>query len=123
MELLYKEEVYQIIGACMEVHKHLGHGFSEVVYKDALELEFAIRTIFFKREQEYEVEYKGMVLKHKFFADMVICDKIILELKAAATIDNVHIQQTLNYMKVSNCKVGLVVNFGKERLEYKRLIY
>ncbi|MFN5848296.1 MAG: GxxExxY protein, partial [Chitinophagales bacterium] len=63
------------------------------------------------------------VLKHKFFADMVICDKIILELKAAATIDNVHIQQTLNYMKVSNCKVGLVVNFGKERLEYKRLIY
>lgn len=123
MELLYKEEVYEIIGACMEVHKHLGHGFTEVVYKDALELEFAIRTIFFKREQEYEIEYKGMVLKHKFYADMVIGNKIILEIKAVAAIDYVHIQQTLNYLRASEIKLGLVVNFGREKLEYKRLIY
>lgn len=123
MELLYKEEVYEIIGICMEVHRILGHGFSEIVYKDAIEYEFKTKHIDYKREQEFEIEYKGIILEHKFYADMVIYGEIILEVKASAGIDNAHIQQTLNYIRASDTKLGLVVNFGREKLEYKRLIY
>ena len=80
-ELVYKEESYSIIGLCMEVHNQLGHGFSEIVYKDALEFEFSENGIVYEREKEYPVFYKGNLLKHKFYADFVVLDKIILEVK------------------------------------------
>ncbi len=81
-EIIYKEESYNIIGKCMEVHNELGHGFSEMVYKDALAMEFNDSDIFFEREKEYPVYYKGRLLEHKFYADFIIFDKIILEVNA-----------------------------------------
>ena len=101
-ELIYKKEAFEIIGICMEIHRILGHGFSEVVYKDAMEYEFLTTQILFAREKEYEIKYKDIILKHKYFADFVVFDKIILEVKAAeGGIDDATISQTLNYLKVS----------------------
>jgi len=80
--LIYKEEAYQIIGKCMEVHNNLGAGFLEIVYKDALQLEFKRAGIPFQREVQYKVNYKGIILPHHFYADFVVFDKIILEIKA-----------------------------------------
>jgi GxxExxY protein len=122
-KFLFKEETYQLIGICMEVHNVFGHGFLEIVYKDAIEMEVKNKTIPYKREQEYKIIYKGLTLSHRFFADFVLYDKIILEVKAAeGGIANDQIAQTLNYLKASGCKVGLIVNFGKNSLEHKRLI-
>lgn len=123
MELVLKNEVYTIVGCCIEVWKILGYGFSEVVYKDAMELEFVENELPFKREDELPVFYKTKVLKHKFIADFTLFDSIIVEVKACDEgINDQTISQTLNYIKASGCKVGLVINFGKSRMEYKRLI-
>jgi len=122
-ELIYKEEAFKIIGLCMEVHRELGHGFLEIVYKDALEVLFRQNYIPYEREKEYDVVFKNVVLPHKFHADFVIYDKIILEVKAAASLVNDNIAQTLNYLKVSGNKLGILANFGRIRLEYKRLVY
>jgi GxxExxY protein len=83
-EIIYKEESYLIIGKCMEVHNTLDHGFLEIVYKDALELIFRQENIPFQREKEYEIRFRNTVLPHHFFADFVVMDKIILEIKCAA---------------------------------------
>jgi GxxExxY protein len=121
-QLIYKEESYQIIGKCMEVHNELGYGFLEIVYKDALEILFLQSRIIFEREKEYNVYFKNVLLPHKFYADFVIFDKIILEVKAISDLTDADIAQTINYLKVSNNRLGLLVNFGKEKLEYKRLV-
>jgi GxxExxY protein len=122
--LLYKNEVYEIIGACMEVHRTLGFGFLEVIYKDAMELEFIERKIEFTRENEHSVNYKGKTLKHKFFADFTINKNIIVEVKAGKEgLSADATTQTLNYLKVSGFRLGVLFNFGKTRLEYKRLIF
>ena len=81
-EIIYKKESYKIIGICMDVHNQLGPGFLEIVYKDALEFELKNANIPFKREKEYAINYKGINLPHKFYADFVVFDKIILEVKA-----------------------------------------
>lgn len=121
--IVYEEESYKIIGACMEVHKHLGRsGFSEIVIKDALQYEFKETSISFEREIEYEVKYKGIVLPHKFYADFVVMGKIILEVKNCSALTNDHIAQSLNYISISRLKLALLVNFGKPSLEYKRLL-
>ena len=122
MNFVLKEETYEIIGLCMEVHNQLGTGFLEIVYKDALEYEFKKANLFYKREQEYCVNYKGIILPHKFYADFVVFDSIILEIKSARNIANEHIAQAINYLKISKNKVALVVNFGEDSLNYKRLI-
>lgn len=121
-EIIYKEESFKIIGLCMEVHKNLGKGFLEIVYKDALEYEFTKNYIPYEREKEYVVNYKDIILPHKFYADFVLFDKIILEVKGMAGIADEHIAQTLNYLKVSGCKLGLIVNFGELSLQYKRVV-
>lgn len=115
-------ETYKIIGICMEVHNNLGKGFSEIVYKDALEVEFRNENIFFEREKEYLVNYKGIILPHKFYADFVVFGNVILEVKSVSKIANEHVAQALNYLKVSENKVALVVNFNEDKLMYKRLI-
>jgi len=120
----FKEETYIIISICMEVHRILGHGFSEIVYKDAIEVEARLKPIPYSREKKYCIEYKDFILEHKFFADFIMYDNIILHAKAAkGAITNASISQMINYLKVSKCKVGLIVNFGKEKLEYKRIIF
>lgn len=121
-ELLFKDESYQIIGICMEVHKILGKGFLEIVYKDALEYEFKSRNILFEREKEFSINYKNLILLHKFYADFVLFNNIILEVKAVNGIVDEFIKQTLNYLAVSKCKLGLIVNFGEDSLKYKRVI-
>lgn len=121
-KIIYKEESYKIIGICMDIHRELGHGFLEIVYKDALEFEFRKANIDFAREVEYLVNYKDIILPHKFFADFVVYDKIILEVKGVSGIADEHIAQTLNYLKVSGNKLGLLVNFGESSLKYKRIV-
>lgn len=123
VDLIYKEEACQIIGLCMEVHNNLGTGFLEIVYKDALEYEFRHAGIQFNREQRYDVSYKGIILPHQFYADFVVLDKIILEVKAISGISDEHIAQGINYLKVSGNKLALLVNFGDLKLQYKRLIF
>jgi GxxExxY protein len=121
-KILYKEESYRIIGLCMEVHNNLGAGFLEIVYKDALELEFNRAGIFYEREKKYDVNYKGVILPHKFYADFVVFDSIILEVKGVAGIPDEYIAQAINYLKVSQNKLALVVNFGELKLNYKRIV-
>ena len=120
--IIYKEEAYQIVGKCMEVHNNLGAGFLEIVYKDALEWEFKKAGIPFVREKEYPVNYKGTILSHRFYADFVVFDNIILEVKGISRISDEHIAQCINYLKVSQNKLALLVNFGELRLNSKRIV-
>ena len=122
VDVIFKEEVYAIIGMCMEVHRELGKGFSEIVYKDAIEHECKQKQYFYEREKEFSVHYKGIILSHNYFADFVVFEEIILEVKSCEGIVQAHIGQTLNYLAASKLKVGLIVNFGKNSLEYKRMI-
>lgn len=121
-DILYKEESYEIIGKCMEVHNNLGPGFLEIVYKDALEFEFRKANIPYEREKKYDVNYKGITLPHKFYADFIVMDKIILEIKSVQGIADEFIAQAINYLKVSNNQLALIVNFGELKLHYKRIV-
>ncbi|MFA4851809.1 MAG: GxxExxY protein [Bacteroidales bacterium] len=122
MELIHKEEVFKIVGVCMEVHKHLGRGFLEIVYKDAIEYEFNNRNYPYEREKEYIIQYKDIILPHKFYADFIVFDKIILEVKSCNGIVDEFFARTINYLAASKLKVGLIINFGKDSLEWKRLV-
>lgn len=121
-EIMFKEESFQIVGILFEVHNNLGGGFSEIVYKDALDYEFKNLNIPFEREKEYVVKYKDTILNHKFYADFVLFDKIILELKSCEKIDPKYIAQCINYLKVSSNKLAILANFNNKSLEYKRII-
>jgi GxxExxY protein len=121
-DIIYKEESYHIIGKCMEVHNNHGAGFLEIVYKDALEYEFKKANILYEREKEYIVNYKEIILPHKFYADFVIMDKIILEIKAVHGIADEFVTQSINYLKVSDNRLALLVNFGELKLNYKRIV-
>ncbi len=120
--ILLKEETYKIIGIAMEVHRQLGGGFAEIVYKDALVHEFEMQGVPYVREREYAVNYKGVLLPHKFYADFVVFDKVILEVKAKKGIVEEHYSQVINYLAVSKLPVGLLLNFQGKSLEYKRII-
>ena len=98
MELIYKEESYNIIGACMEVHRELGSGFLEVVYQEALELEFQKQNIPYEREKLLNIFYKGVKLSKFYSADFVCYDKIILETKAMNELSGGHESQVINYL-------------------------
>ncbi len=117
-----QKESYEIIGICMEIHRILGKGLLEIVYKDAIEYEFKQRNIQYEREKKYEVVYKGIILPHFFYADFVVFDKIILEVKAQKGIVDEHISWVINYLAVSRCQLGLIVNFGENSLVTKRVI-
>ncbi|MEL6674645.1 MAG: GxxExxY protein [Bacteroidota bacterium] len=121
-DLIYPEKSYKIIGLCMEVHNQLGAGFLEIVYKDALEWEFYRANIPFEREKRYDVYYKGTVLPHHFFADFVVYDSIILEIKGVSGISEAFIAQAMNYLRASGNPLALIVNFGKPSLQTKRII-
>ncbi|QKJ32702.1 GxxExxY protein [Mucilaginibacter mali] len=121
--MLFKDESYKIIGACFEVHKVLGHGFKEVVYKDALELELTRLDIPFQREKPFTITYKEQILKHLFIADFIVYNNIILEIKNAGYIGEPYIKQTLNYLKASGVRLGLVVNFGTPSMEFQRVVF
>ena len=121
-ELIYKEECFRIVGACLEVHRELGKGYSENIYKDALELEFKARGISIVRERPFAVSYKGAVLPHGYVADFVVLDKILLEAKAIEQLIDSHGKQVLNYLAASKLQLGLLVNFGQDSLVWKRIV-
>ena len=119
-----KEETDLIIKTAIDIHKLLGAGFLEIVYKDAFEYEFRSKEIIYEREKEYLIHYKNTILPHKFYADFVVLDKVIVEIKAKeGGIAEEDYAQAINYLKCSGCKVGLILNFGKLKLEIKRVIY
>lgn len=121
-EMIFKQEAFEIIGRCMEVHNALGHGFSEIVYKDALEIAFSEDDILYIREAEYKIRFRGFVLPHFYYADFLVSDCIILEVKCVAHLTDEHMSQTINYLKTSGCKLALLVNFARGKLEYKRVV-
>ena len=121
-ELLYREETRQLIGFCMEIHRELGKGHDEVIYKDALVVELSRAQIPFAREKPYEVQYKNVILPHQYWADFVIWDRILLEAKAVEKLADAHVKQVLNYLAASKLRLGLLVNFGGDSLEWKRVI-
>ncbi|MDI1257232.1 MAG: GxxExxY protein [Flavobacterium sp.] len=121
MELYKKEEYYKIAGICMGIHNILGPGLSEVIYKDALEFEFKSNGIPFEREKAFSVNYKNVILAHQYYADFIVYDEIILEVKAIKEILNEHISQTINYIRLAGSEIGIIVNFTKS-LQHKRII-
>ena len=123
MALYREEETFKIIGICMEVHRNLGPGLLEIIYKDALEIEFRENNILFEREKEYEITYKGHVLPRKYIADFIVSEDIVLEVKSVKDFSNEHIAKTLNYMKLASSEIGLLVNFQNKSLQYKRLVF
>ena len=122
VDLIYKEESYKIIGACMEVHKTLGCGFLESVYQEALAIEFRHQGIPFEQEKVLSIVYKDVELEKKYIADFVCYGKIVLETKAVKELCDNHRAQIINYLKATKMKLGLLVNFGEPSLKYERFI-
>jgi GxxExxY protein len=120
--LIFEQESYNIIGACMAVHKALGSGFLESVYEEALEKEFIKRNIPYKRQPKLVVFFDGEPLKKYFKADFLCYDNIIVEIKSAAFIHFDNQKQTINYLNAVKKPVGLLVNFGEASLKWKRFI-
>ncbi|MFC1815638.1 GxxExxY protein [Thermodesulfobacteriota bacterium] len=122
-ELIYKDEVYEIIGAAMDVHKELGCGFLEAVYQEAFEMELRARKVPFESEKRLEIFYKGKRLEKEYVADVISYDKVIVELKALDRLTSKEESQVLNYLKASRLKVGVLINFGAPSLEWKRFVF
>lgn len=121
-EILFKEESYKIIGACFEVYNQKGYGFTEPVYQECLQLEFALQNIPFVAQPELQLEYKGALLNQVFKPDLICYGKIIVEIKAVERLVNAFRAQTLNYLNATGFELALLVNFGQHpKLEYERL--
>lgn len=121
-EYLLAKETYKIIGACMTVHRELGPGFLEAVYQEALSIEFMDTKTPFEKEKPLQVMYKGKPLKKKYYADFVCYHKIIVEIKSIDGLLDNHLAQVLNYLKATDFKLGLLINFGTKSLQFKRII-
>ncbi len=117
-----QEHSYNLIGIGMEIHRNLGKGFLEIVYKDAFEYELRSKGIEYEREKEFTVAYKNIILPHKFYSDFVIDDRVILEVKSKSGIIDEHYAQVLNYLAVSKLQLGLILNFHNSSLQYKRVV-
>jgi GxxExxY protein len=121
-DLVYKDDIFEVDGICMEIHRILGKGFNEIVYKDAIEYELQSRGIEFEREKKFKIEYKKIILRHYYSADFIFKNKIILEIKAQQGAIEDHFKQTINYLAASKLKVGLIINFGEDSLKFKRVV-
>ncbi|CAN5352429.1 hypothetical protein BH20BAC1_BH20BAC1_26860 [soil metagenome] len=122
-EIILKGESYELIGICMEVHRELGMGFREVVYKDAIEFELKERNIEYLREKRFDIQYKKVILPHAFFADFIVYHSIILEVKTSTMIVNSFVKQTINYLKASGLQLGIIANFGTPSFISKRVVF
>ena len=120
--LLFEDLTYRIIGCAIEVHKYLGPGFLESVYEDALCYEFTKEKLPFERQVFLDVEYKNVVFEKRFKADILVDNSVIVELKAEKCLTEVDEAQLLNYLKITGLRVGLLFNFGSEKLEKMRRI-
>ncbi|MBA4850590.1 GxxExxY protein [Emticicia sp. BO119] len=117
----YSDITSKIIGCTIDVHKILGNGFQEVIYQRALEVEFCRNKILFNREFEMPISYKNEIIGTRR-VDFLVEDKVSVELKAIIKLENVHYAQAINYLEAYNLEVGLLINFGSESLEMKRLM-
>lgn len=106
----------------MRIHRTLGIGFKEAVYKDALEIELQNAGVPYEREKTFAIEYEHVVLRHSFDADFVVYKSIILEIKAVAIMHTAAFRQTLNYLKSAQVNLGILINFGAEKLQFQRII-
>ena len=116
-------QTYAIIGAAMEIHRQLGHGFLEAVYQDAAVIEFPLHNISFQRKVTLPVKYKGHLLPTYYRADFICFSNIIVEFKALSSLSNIEEAQVLNYLKATEIRRGLLINFGASSLQYKRLVW
>jgi len=122
-ELMFKEEVFAIVGAAIKVHRELGPGFLEAVYQEALEMELRECGIPFEAQKPLRISYKGKTLNKEYFADLVCFGQIIVELKALERLSGNEAAQILNYLKATGLKVGVLINFGSHgKLEWKRYV-
>ena len=120
--LIFKEECFKIVGACMAVHNELGSAFLEPVYQEALALEFQKRAIPFNKEHRLEIYYKDTLLDKKYYADFLCYDQIVIELKACTGLADQHTAQALNYLSALKLNLALLINFGTPRLQWKRVV-
>ena len=111
----------KIIGCAMEVHKHLGNGFQEVIYQRALAIEMGLQGIAFSREHEMDIFYKGENIGGRR-VDFFVEEKIMLELKAVVQLEDVHLAQAINYLEAYSMEIGLLINFGNTSLQFKRVM-
>lgn len=116
----HEKLTHSIIGAAMEVHKHMGNGFQEVVYQRALAIEMHLRNIEFAREQEMPLLYKGHDVGTQR-VDFFVEGKIMVEIKAVINLEDVHLAQAMNYVEAYNLEIGLLINFGARSLQFKRV--
>ncbi len=122
-ELFFQDEVFEIVGAAIEVHKEFGNGFFEPVYQESLEIELALPKISFAPQQRLRLYYKGIELKKEYILDFICFDKIVAEIKAIDRLTSLETSQILNYLKATKLRVGLLINFGSTgRLEWKRFV-
>ena len=121
--IIYKEESYKIVGAAFNVYNILGSGFLEAVQQEALEIEFQRQGIPVTREKELKIHYNGIELKQTYKADFICYDKIIVELKAVNTLEDIHRTQVFNHLHATGYKLGLLLNFGcPNELEMERIV-
>ena len=116
-------QTYAIIGAAMEIHRQLGHGFLENVYQEAAVIEFPLRQVPFQREVALPFRYKNILLPTHYRADFFCFSEIIVEFKALSRLSSVEEAQLLNYLKATGLKRGLLINFGVASLQYQRLVW
>jgi len=119
-ELIYKEEVYHIVGAAMNVSMELGCGFLEAVHQESLEMEFADCNVPFEPQKRISISYKNKLLKREYVADFICYDKIIVEIKAIKGVTEIEEAQLLNYLKATELPLGLIINFGHPKMEWRR---
>ena len=117
----HSELTSKIIGCAMEVHKHLGNGFQEVIYQRALEIEFHLQGINVQREFVMPLSYKGEDIGTRR-VDFFVEEKVIVEIKAIKELEDVHLAQAINYLEAYNLEVGLLINFGNTSLQFKRVM-
>jgi GxxExxY protein len=122
VDLLYRDEAFQLAGLCMEIHRQLGQGYDEIIYRDALVIELKRAGIEFCREAPFQINCMGVILPHLYRADFVISGKILLVARAVDRLVDEHVRQVLNYLAAAKLELGLLVNFGSCSLEWRRVV-
>ncbi len=121
-ELLFRKEVYEIVGAAIEVHNEMGAGFLEAVYQEAMEIELRSKRIPFHSQMPLDLQYKEQPLTKRYVVDFLCFDAIVIEIKALYALGGNEESQLINYLKATGLRLGVLINFGSPRLEWKRLI-